>query len=262
MARTDTLGHFLTDVADSIRTKAGTSEPIQASAFDTAILNIPSGSSEIEIHGIIVNKTIIDGNISKGDFVCLKNYLPITRCTSDYTYTTMGTVTDIDDLFDNDNDTYATIKNSDGQARIEISLKSASDLGIPANRKITKIRLHSKFNKVSGGTTILAIITNTDVLCQNNSIGKNSLCYLEAGSIDNINLNSNDLQNCSFVLYSVGQSSSPAELKIYYIDYEIYYEDNGEIKKASSNDMVYGIANGDGTSGDTIPVYIPLSSNN
>lgn len=45
MARTDTLGHFLTDVADAIRTKAGTSESIQASTFDTAISNIPSGGS-------------------------------------------------------------------------------------------------------------------------------------------------------------------------------------------------------------------------
>ena len=43
MARTDTLGNFLTDVADAIRTKAGTSSAIQASAFDTAISNIPSG---------------------------------------------------------------------------------------------------------------------------------------------------------------------------------------------------------------------------
>lgn len=43
MARVDTLGHFLTDVADAIRTKGGTSEPIQASSFDTAIVNLPSG---------------------------------------------------------------------------------------------------------------------------------------------------------------------------------------------------------------------------
>ena len=45
MARTDTLPHFLTDVADAIRTKTGTSETIQASTFDTAISNIPSGSA-------------------------------------------------------------------------------------------------------------------------------------------------------------------------------------------------------------------------
>lgn len=43
MARTDTLGHFLTDVADAIREKKGTSETIQASDFDTEIENLPSG---------------------------------------------------------------------------------------------------------------------------------------------------------------------------------------------------------------------------
>ena len=43
MARTDTLPHFLTDVADAIREKGGTSETIQASSFDTAIANLPSG---------------------------------------------------------------------------------------------------------------------------------------------------------------------------------------------------------------------------
>ena len=48
MARIDTLPHFLTDVADAIRTKAGTSGTIQASSFDTAIANIPSGGSKIK----------------------------------------------------------------------------------------------------------------------------------------------------------------------------------------------------------------------
>lgn len=43
MARIDTLGNFLTDVADAIREKGGTSEPIQASDFDTEIANLPSG---------------------------------------------------------------------------------------------------------------------------------------------------------------------------------------------------------------------------
>lgn len=43
MARTDTLPHFLTDVADAIREKKGTQETIQASDFDTEIENLPSG---------------------------------------------------------------------------------------------------------------------------------------------------------------------------------------------------------------------------
>lgn len=48
MARTDTLGHFLTDVADAIRTKTGSADTIQASSFDTAIENIPSGGGTIQ----------------------------------------------------------------------------------------------------------------------------------------------------------------------------------------------------------------------
>ena len=47
MARVDTLPHFLTDVADAIRTKKGTSETIQASDFDTEIENLPSGGEDI-----------------------------------------------------------------------------------------------------------------------------------------------------------------------------------------------------------------------
>lgn len=43
MARTNTLGNFLTDVADAIRQKTGSQDTINASNFDTAIANIPSG---------------------------------------------------------------------------------------------------------------------------------------------------------------------------------------------------------------------------
>ena len=45
MARTDTLGNFLTDVADAIKIKKGDDTPILASEFDTEITNLPSGGS-------------------------------------------------------------------------------------------------------------------------------------------------------------------------------------------------------------------------
>ena len=43
MARTNTLGNFLTDVADAIREKKGTTDTILASNFDTEIASIESG---------------------------------------------------------------------------------------------------------------------------------------------------------------------------------------------------------------------------
>lgn len=62
MARTDTLGHFLTDVADAIREKTGSSEEIVASDFDTEIENIPSGGgadlSEYFLTEIDTNTTL------------------------------------------------------------------------------------------------------------------------------------------------------------------------------------------------------------
>ena len=48
MARTDNLTNFLTDVADAIRTKKGTSETIKASDFDTEIENLPSGGGGLD----------------------------------------------------------------------------------------------------------------------------------------------------------------------------------------------------------------------
>lgn len=48
MARTDTLNNFLTDVADSIREKKGTTDTILASDFDTEIASIETGGGTDE----------------------------------------------------------------------------------------------------------------------------------------------------------------------------------------------------------------------
>lgn len=63
MARVDTLGHFLTDVADAIRAKKGSSDTIQASDFDTEIENLPSGGDPSEYFG---NTIGFGGDISSG----------------------------------------------------------------------------------------------------------------------------------------------------------------------------------------------------
>lgn len=46
MARTDNLNNFLTDVANSIRTKTGKTDKIKASSFDTEIKSIETGGRE------------------------------------------------------------------------------------------------------------------------------------------------------------------------------------------------------------------------
>ena len=49
MARTDNFNNFLTDVANAIRNKEGTTEKIAASEFDARINNITSSTEEIEL---------------------------------------------------------------------------------------------------------------------------------------------------------------------------------------------------------------------
>ena len=62
MARTDTLGNFLTDVADAIREKKGTTDTILASNFDTEIASIEGG---VDINEYL-SDTITNGSNSLG----------------------------------------------------------------------------------------------------------------------------------------------------------------------------------------------------
>ena len=65
MARTDTLGNFLTDVATAIRNKKGTTDTILASDFDTEIASIESG---VDINEYL-SDTITKGTSSSGGWL-------------------------------------------------------------------------------------------------------------------------------------------------------------------------------------------------
>ena len=65
MARTNTLGNFLTDVASAIREKKGTTDTILASNFDTEIASIEGG---VDINEYL-SDTITKGTSSSGGWV-------------------------------------------------------------------------------------------------------------------------------------------------------------------------------------------------
>ena len=65
MARTNTLGNFLTDVASAIREKKGTTDTILASNFDTEIASIESG---VDINEYL-SDTITKGTPSSGGWL-------------------------------------------------------------------------------------------------------------------------------------------------------------------------------------------------
>ena len=84
MARTDTLGNFLTDVADAIREKKGTTDAILASNFDTEIASIESG---VDINEYL-SDTITKGDSSLGGWTktIIKLRSPLTIEGTDATY--------------------------------------------------------------------------------------------------------------------------------------------------------------------------------
>lgn len=77
MARTNTLGNFLTDVADAIRTKKRSEEPIAAADFDTEIKNLPSGGDAItekDVNFYDYDGTLVN-SYTKNEFLAL-NEMP------------------------------------------------------------------------------------------------------------------------------------------------------------------------------------------
>ena len=84
MARTNTLGNFLTDVATAIREKKGTTDTIPASNFDTEIASIESG---VDINEYL-SDTITKGTSSLGGWTktIIKLRSPLTIEGTDATY--------------------------------------------------------------------------------------------------------------------------------------------------------------------------------
>lgn len=76
MARVDTLGHFLTDIADAIREKTGSDALIEASYFDTEIANIPTGGGVDISDYIVTNPTTPAGNTNSQYWWSKKMFLP------------------------------------------------------------------------------------------------------------------------------------------------------------------------------------------
>lgn len=78
MARTDTLGNYLTDIATAIKTKKGDETPINASKFDEEITNLPSGGGVDEYFNETSNKNgnpnFINHFIKKIPMIDASNY--------------------------------------------------------------------------------------------------------------------------------------------------------------------------------------------
>ena len=122
MARTDTLRHFLTDVANSIRNKKGTTDTIIASNFDTEIDSIETSVGKYAPRFISFrdyNKMDLDYETSNIDTSNITDmnymFLNCKKLTSlDLSKFNTSNVTDMHSIFnDCSNLTYLDIRNFD-----------------------------------------------------------------------------------------------------------------------------------------------------
>ncbi len=75
MARIDNLNNYLEDVASAIKTKKGDNAPINASEFDTEIINLPSGGGDLSEY-FTDDIKYFDSNYG-GWMLCVKKLPPL-----------------------------------------------------------------------------------------------------------------------------------------------------------------------------------------
>lgn len=265
MARTDTLGHFLTDIADAIREKTGESGTIQASSFDTQISNIPSGGTTI--NGQLLNKLVQSGDVTKGDFVTMGTFNLNDRLSTSNNYLLVSgaSISNEANMYDNNDNNYATISYSSGNPRIYVQCKSREQLNIPTTAKLLSVTCNYKVSwafTASQYAQYVGVVKFRDgdktKTTTNTAINYNNDTkpVIANQNIPSFLLNADD--DTSYYGFQVYVTTTNNSIYLYYASFDITYEADNEIKKVTSEgEYIVGVANESGTQGDTIQIYIP-----
>jgi len=223
------------------------------------------------ITGDIVSKEIANGSISSGDFVT-GNVLTIEdRLNNSLNYSLPYNVNGVNmnNLLDNDDNTYATITGSTVNSRIYMNCKTYSQLNIPSNAKIISFKIKYKVDFADKNAGVLKIVNplyyyggfpngDRDMFgYKNDRYTDITTDYPKTGEIelaDFIKIIPSMIENLGFQIYTAVNKS----IYLYYAKFEITYIDDSKIKKIeASEEDILGIANENGTAGDTIQVYVP-----
>jgi len=233
--------------------------------YSSVNVNVQQGG---KIIGTLVPKTIQSGSISKGDFVKRGTFAVQDRLTqrSNYRLVNGASISDESKLFDNDDNTYATISYSSGSPRIYIQCKSRQELNIPSDALIKSIVCSYKIGwdnysgtrsafpqKFVGGdlnTTFTAGLTKAYTSQTERTPVIDSCTFY-----DEVLVPTDDTNRYGFQTYSANMNNS---IRLYYAKFDIVYEADNQITKVTSNgDYIVGVANENGTQGDTINIYVP-----
>ena len=166
MARTDTLGNFLTDIANSIRNKKGTTDTIIASNFDTEIDSIETSVGKYAPRFISFrdyNKMDLDYEISNIDTSNVTDMRSMFNGCSNLTSLDLSNfntsnVTDMSSMFSKcSNLTYLDLSNFNTSKVMDISSMFANcsnltSLDLSNFNEISSTDMHSIFNGCSNLT--------------------------------------------------------------------------------------------------------------
>lgn len=267
------LQQLQTDKSNLIAKYNGKGLTIDESATFTDLVNefdnLPSGGGAA-INGRIEQKIVASGSVAKGDFVVATEQTKSTRLPDqsyiNTTTTSYNSVKDMQNIYDNNPDTYGYVNKSSGYGYIYTKFPSYSELGLPKDALIVSCGydvIQTCRTDVPAKTLQTYFYKYTDFSTGSGTIlSRDNLSITAWSPIQDsvtvpILLKAEDIENYGFAfVFSVAGSGLSFAIYDYVI--KITYIDNGVVKTATTtSDTIAGVANSDGNEGDTIEVYVP-----
>ena len=227
--------------------------------YSSVKVNVPTGGG-MTINGTLVSKEIQSGTISKGDFVKrgIYNIEDRVSSSSQMGFSNNPTITNESNLYDNNDNTYASIKASGTNAlALTADCKSKEQLNIPQNALIKSVSCVTKFQFRSANGTVNTFIkmqTTGTFFAEGQATSPSTTLTTLTKDFGTFG----ETWNTNSYRVRFYCSTTSSSIDIYYIKFDITYEYDGQIRKVTSDaDTTIGIANENGSQGDTIEVYVP-----
>lgn len=234
------------------------------------------GGGGTSINGQLVNTTVGTTTVAKGDFLTRSGSLetPLHQVTESEIAGTDGWQ-NLPNICTDDNN-YASASN---YQQLFVKFKTPEQLGISGNTKIINATVNIKHMRMQYSTDLSPRLYKAAYLMDSSSpdvgyvnlYGTSYILFANTSSdyerVKTTTVDFTDVINTSYNLYNKGiygiyiNTIQSTNFRVYSINYTLTYETDGIVKTITSNaDDIIGVANEDGSPGDTIKMYIPNNS--
>lgn len=273
MSITSEIERIKTNIANAYTEleNKGATIPTQKNSNNLAsTITTVTGGGDATINGVIEQKTVASGSVAKGDFVVATEQ-SITHKLSEsdiyYQGDAQNSSYPLSHMLDDDPNSYFWATKSGSYANVYVKTKfpSYSELGIPKDSLILGCGLevtHRNTSNMNQDSLQAHFYKYSDFSTGSGTVlNRTDLTKSKEMMTDNVYVpfifKAEDLENYGFTIYAYSYSNG-VYLALYDAIPTITYLDNGIVKTATTTaDTIVGVANSDGTEGDTIDVYIP-----